>query len=298
MKKKVTAKKRAYKGKPFDVFINEYKTDEVTIDEPRIIRLLQIVDVGLIGEIGNGIPGEMCIESAVNYALGGDTARDDPPCVYEDLRYLKIKFNDMGVWTSPDTRAAALRRLGVAQLGTNSGKFKKDKFNIHVMRSFIQYTLPIAAKIALKELATLIPKADIRIIRAVCKKLVGTPSLKNAERVKACLMKNKYYHYHGNYYMDMLVDHVCNIIRCYEDIGKVAHTLEDIICVICDVDRNIDNTIDGEHFAAVFFEKVVKILIKLKAPGADFLYLTKRKLPELELIELCPNLSLENTNAT
>ncbi len=60
--------------------------------------------------------GQMCIEAAICTVLGLDHG-DDPKCVAKSVRYFKISLNDSG-WSSTVARAAGLRDLGLAQLGS------------------------------------------------------------------------------------------------------------------------------------------------------------------------------------
>lgn len=79
-------------------------------------KVLATVDHGLVKGVGNPIPGEMCVEAAVNYALDLPHG-DDPQCVSRALRLLKIALNDKQ-WSSKEARAKGLRRLALAQLGS------------------------------------------------------------------------------------------------------------------------------------------------------------------------------------
>src|SRR5271166_1406721 len=79
-------------------------------------KVLDTVDAGLVGGVGNPVPGQMCVEAAVCYALGLPHG-DNPKCVAPALRALKIRLNDSN-WSSPASRAAGMRRLAVAQLGS------------------------------------------------------------------------------------------------------------------------------------------------------------------------------------
>jgi hypothetical protein len=74
----------------------------------------------------------MCVEAAVCYALGQEHG-DQPTCVNGTLRSFKIEINDWRGWRDPHERANALRRIGVAQLGT-AEKFDYVKFNVDVQR--------------------------------------------------------------------------------------------------------------------------------------------------------------------
>jgi hypothetical protein len=79
-------------------------------------KVLNTIDAGLKTGLGMPIPGQMCVEAAVCYALGLPHD-DDPGCVLESLRRLKIRLNDSD-WSSPRARANGLRRLALAQLGS------------------------------------------------------------------------------------------------------------------------------------------------------------------------------------
>ena len=80
------------------------------------LKVLEVVDVGLVSGVGNPKPGQMCVEAAVCYAMGLPHG-DDPECVSRALRSLKIWLND-SQWSSDMARAKGLRRLALAQLGS------------------------------------------------------------------------------------------------------------------------------------------------------------------------------------
>src|SRR6266850_1153857 len=69
--------------------------------------------------------GQVCIEAAICETLGLEHG-DDPKCVAESVRAYKIKLNDSN-WSSPKARAAGLRDLGLAQLGSK-GVVKDSDF--------------------------------------------------------------------------------------------------------------------------------------------------------------------------
>src|ERR1051326_3385041 len=76
-------------------------------------KVLEIVDHGLTNGKGEPIPGKMCVEAAVCFALGLPHG-DNPPCVGEAVRSFKIALNDCE-WTSDTARAKGLRKIAVAQ---------------------------------------------------------------------------------------------------------------------------------------------------------------------------------------
>ena len=62
-------------------------------------KVLATVDAGLVSGVGTPIPGQMCVEAAVCYALGLPHS-DDPLCVSRALREFKIRLNDAN-WSTP-----------------------------------------------------------------------------------------------------------------------------------------------------------------------------------------------------
>jgi hypothetical protein len=81
-------------------------------------KVLEVVDAGLAYGIGKPVPGQMCVEAAVCFALGLKHG-DDPECVSRAVRSLKIRLNDSS-WSSSHARAQGLRRLAIAQLGSRN----------------------------------------------------------------------------------------------------------------------------------------------------------------------------------
>lgn len=103
-------------------------------------KLLDTVDQGLVQGLGEPIPGQMCVEAAVCYALDLPH-NDNPKCVDMALRKYKIALND-GQWSSNAARANGMRRLAVLQLGTSEG------FDTHYF----------AEELALRTVNILLPK--------------------------------------------------------------------------------------------------------------------------------------------
>jgi hypothetical protein len=81
------------------------------------IKVLGIVDHGLSHGLGTPEPGKLCVEAAVCLALGLPHG-DNPPCVGYAVRSFKIRLND-SKWSSPEARAIGMRRLAIAQLGSD-----------------------------------------------------------------------------------------------------------------------------------------------------------------------------------
>src|SRR5258708_311587 len=87
------------------------------LDESIARKVLEIVDAGLVNGLGNAVPGQMCVEAAVCFALG-EPHGDRPSCVGAAVRAYKIKLND-AAWLSNAARTAGLRHLAIAQLGSD-----------------------------------------------------------------------------------------------------------------------------------------------------------------------------------
>jgi len=91
-------------------------------------KVLATVDAGLVEGKGVPIPGQMCVEAAVAYAMG-ESHNDRPKCVTSEIIDTKIIINDHNIWATirnaDKIRAKVLRRLAIAQLGSKgviSGK--------------------------------------------------------------------------------------------------------------------------------------------------------------------------------
>ena len=80
-------------------------------------KVLQTVDAGLVNGIGEPIPGKMCVEAAVCYAMGLPHS-DNPKCVGSSVRRYKIRLNDSR-WPTDKDRTEGMRKLSVAQLGSD-----------------------------------------------------------------------------------------------------------------------------------------------------------------------------------
>jgi len=89
-------------------------------------KVVKIVSAGLTGGLDDGhkdengkpIPGHMCVEAAVCFAIGQDHG-DQPKCVAPVVRDFKIQLNDADGWSYDMSRAEGLKRIAVAQLGSN-----------------------------------------------------------------------------------------------------------------------------------------------------------------------------------
>ena len=109
------------------------------------VKVLEVVDAGLVRGVGDPEPGKMCVEAAVCYAMGLPHG-DNPECVSPALRALKIQLNDKE-WSSNQARAKGLRRLAIAQLGSR-GALDEKEFLARVVEMTIRKIVPRALRSA------------------------------------------------------------------------------------------------------------------------------------------------------
>lgn len=118
-------------------------------------KVLDTVSHGLCSGIGEPVPGKMCVEAAVCFSLGLPHS-DNPPCVSRAVRAFKMRLNDSN-WSSNAARAAGLKRLSVAQLGSES--IDDNKFRDYLVRETIRQIVPLA----LRSAARVCPKHAVEL---------------------------------------------------------------------------------------------------------------------------------------
>jgi hypothetical protein len=216
----------------------------IEINETIARKVLETVDAGLTDGLGVPVPGQMCVEAAVCYALGLPHS-DDPQCVSESLRTLKILLND-SMWSTNDARASGMRRLAVAQLGSKDNLDEKE---------FDAKLVSIAIRV-----------------------------LKDANP------NSLYYHDIRRYVADTLSasinsDSITVSFFATKAIRSVANAAYNAAAANAAANANPEDrgSLSGARTAAAaydkvlveFAEEVVQILIELKAPGTQWLYLTE-----------------------
>ncbi len=120
---------------------------EITINEEVAKKVLKIVDKGLVNGLGEAIPGKMCVEAAVCYAMGLPHG-DNPPCVGTAVRSFKITLNDQK-WPTDKNRTKGMRQLAIAQLGSN--EINQEKFVEVLGFNCLTRVLPMIIKNAIEE---------------------------------------------------------------------------------------------------------------------------------------------------
>lgn len=118
-------------------------TNKITLAQAR--RVLEVVDAGLCAGLGQPKPGQMCVEAAVCFALGQKHG-DEPECVAASVRAFKIGLNDAN-WSSKAARAAGMRKLAIAQLGSKE-TLDEQKFAKALAELTIRRLVPAALRAA------------------------------------------------------------------------------------------------------------------------------------------------------
>jgi hypothetical protein len=128
-------------------------TETIEINETLARKVLETVDAGLVSGMGKPVPGQMCVEAAVCYAMGLPHS-DEPTCVSPVLRKLKIRLNDSS-WSSNEARTKGLRRLALVQLGS-AGVLDDRAFSKRCVELAIRKYVPMA----LRSAASVHPKQE------------------------------------------------------------------------------------------------------------------------------------------
>jgi hypothetical protein len=232
-----------------------------------VTKLLDVIDAGLVNGMGNPIPGQMCVEAAVCYALGLPHS-DDPQCVAPSLRSLKIRLNDFA-WSSNAARAKGLRRLAVIQLGS------KDHLDVK----------EFAARCAVLATKTCVPTA-LRAAASIHKGTKRSQALRDAAnrceiegsrqsaedaRDVASAARRAAYADAAAYAAAVAAAYAAAYAAAdaaaYAAAAEAAYAAA---AAYADADADA-----RDKSLAAFAEGVVQILIKMKVPGAQWLELTE-----------------------
>lgn len=257
-------------------------------------KVLNVVDKGLSSGLGIRKPGQMCVEAAVCYALDLPHG-DDPGCVSPLLRSLKIRLNDCP-WSSKQARAKGLRRLAVAQLGSK-GELDEKAF----VRMLVDHALCVSTPLALRSAASVQkdPKHKQAMLDAANRcEAEGTRDAAHAARDVAREAKRAAdaatyaaataaadaatYAAAATYAVATAVataayaDAVAT--AAYADVATDAATDAATAAATAAVATYVATAAYGKVYDKVladYAEAVVQMLIKLKAPGCEWLALTE-----------------------
>jgi hypothetical protein len=236
------------------------------------IKVRDTVAAGLSSGLGQQQPGAMCVEAAVCYALGLPHG-DDPGCVAQSLRRLKIRLND-AAWSSKQARANGLRRLALAQLGS-AGVLDEKEF----VRRVVDVTIRRAVPAGLRSAARVNPKhADALEAAAVrCERECTREACEHARQIARAAAAAAY-------------AAAAAAAAAYADAAAAAAAYADAAAAAAaDADAAADAAAAayaaayaaaaadeaadaaGDQSLATYAEWVVDILIDMKAPGCAWL---------------------------
>jgi hypothetical protein len=224
---------------------NRGKLDSPEITTAIVTKLLEIVDAGLVNGVGNPIPGQMCVEAAVCFALGLPHG-DDPKCVEPTLRSLKIRLNDSR-WSSDQARAKGLRRLAVVQLGSKGHLDAKE---------FVTRCAVLATK-------TCVPAA-LRAAASIHKSPDHVKALRDA--ANRCEIE-------GSRQSALDAREIAKAARDAASADAYAYAYADAAAAYAYAAYAYGG--GGDKSLADFAEGVVQILIAMDVPGAQWLPLTE-----------------------
>jgi hypothetical protein len=266
----------------------------MNIDLELARKVLSIVDAGLTHGLGKPEPGQMCVEAAVNYALGAPHG-DQPACVASSLRSLKIRLNDAS-WSSNEARTKGLRRLAIAQLGS-AGALDEGQFVARCAQLAIQTCVPSA----LREATRVCREPHKTRMLVIAERCEREPTRKNAIEARneanaaayAAAYADAAYAYADAAYAAAYDAYVaCADAACADayaacadadaadcaDCADAAYAA-DAACAACayaaDACAAAYAADASNKLLEDFAEGVVQILIDMKAPGVQWLYLTE-----------------------
>jgi hypothetical protein len=232
-------------------------------------KVVETVDAGLVGGLGQPVPGQMCVEAAVCYALGLPHG-DDPKCVAYSLRSLKIRLNDAS-WSSAQARSKGLRRLAVAQLGS-MGVLDDREFVRRVAEMTIRRRLPVVFRRA----ATLNPTHAETLNSAAlrCEQEGTREAARHAESVARSAYAAAAYAAASASAADAAYDAASASAASAADAAYAA-SAADAASADAAYAAAAASAAARDQSLAEYAEWVVEILIEMKAPGCQWLTLTR-----------------------
>jgi len=249
-------------------------SNTIEINEAVARKCLLTVDAGLVNGLGVPVPGQMCVEAAINYALGLPHG-DNPSCVDNTLRAFKIKLND-SPWSSPCTRAAGMRRLALAQLGS-AGELDSKAFVTGLVRLSIGKWLPAALRGAASTHRSEEHKKALIEAAALCE---NSPTRANALNARSVV-----YAAAAAAAADAAASAAAAAAADASASASYAAAAADASVAVASAYSSAASyaaaaAADAAYTAkdatlAVAAEDVVQLLIELKAPGCQWLYLTE-----------------------
>ena len=249
-----------------------------TLTKAKAKKVLDMVDKGLWKGMGVPIPGKMCIESAVCFAMGLPHG-DQPPCVSPIIRKLAICLNDAD-WSSNAARAQGMRRLAIAQLGT-ADAIDDREFAKKVVTISIQKMVPRA----LLNAAGIHPdKKHKQVLEKAAQECERNPGKETADAANDVARDVANDPDTRAYYAARAAAKAAGIAvsaaaYAVANTANVCYGANDALSLAvgyaAEVANAVPNTAAKDPELAFFAEEVVQVLIGMKAQGAQWLNLTE-----------------------
>jgi hypothetical protein len=250
---------------------------QTEITEAVAAKVLETVDAGLVKGMGHAAPGKMCVEAAVCYALGLPHG-DDPACVSRAVRQLKIRLNDSN-WSSDQARAKGLRRLALIQLGSRDALDDKE-FAKRVAELAIRNMVPLALRAAAEIHKDAKHRDALRAAAAKCEKKGNEKSAREAKTATNAADAAAYAANAAAYAANAATNAADAAAYAAAYAADAAAYAADAAAYAAYAAAFAADAAARDEVLSDFAEDVVQILIDLKAPGAQWLWMTTTPLEE------------------
>lgn len=195
------------------------------------------LDKGLTKGVGEPIEGQMCVEALICHKLGLPHS-DNPPCVGNEVRLAKISLNDCD-WLSNQARAEGMRKLAIAQLGSN--EIDQKIFKIELKLESTKRILPFLIQLHYDSL-----KNKDEELLEYKKKFENLDKLDDELHKRFYHYHYYHYHYHYYYYNDYHYYNYYYHYNCYYHIKD-------------------------DQFLLLIADCILQVLIRLDSPGVKYL---------------------------
>lgn len=229
---------------------------QITADH--IKKIHGLLDHGLVPGIGTPEPGKACVEAVICMALGLPHS-DQPVCVMPALRRMKIRLNDSSRWISNKSRAEGLRRLAIAQLGSDT--LDEREF----VRRVVEMTIRTVIPPALRRVAAHV-KDPARLLAAAlrCEQQPTKVSANEARSAAAA--------YAAEYTAEYTAEYAVAYAAAYAAEYAVAAAAKYAAEAAYTAEYTAEAAYAAEEKILVeYAENIVQILIEMKAPGCEWL---------------------------
>lgn len=220
---------------------------QLIITQDLVTSIHKSLDKGLTKGLGKPVEGEMCVEALICHKLGLPHS-DNPPCVGKEVRKAKITLNDCD-WSSNQARANGMRKLAIAQLGSNQIN-QKDFVKTLLLRS-TQRILPFLIQKHYEQCKD----KKLLIWKSKFESIVKLNNSLWKEFYNYYHYYRYYYYYYYNYY------NYYNYYRYYY-YNYYSHYYHYHY-------YNYSNNVDT--FLLLIADTILQVLIELKSPGCEWL---------------------------